>query len=456
MEYKNLFAIVVSVTVSIAVAIFLLRFFAPGLIGLPVDLQLVSSAKEVPPFYENVFRQEDQDPSRYIINDPYTITRSRPLYPDIGGRGPNDLLGFRNLHIPVTADIVVTGDSQTYSENVVIEKSWPFLLKQRLKSNYQEVYSMATGGWDAVRYLEIYPKMLHLKPKITIVAYYTGNDALESFITAYGSERFTELRLNKSIDKSTLPPSPHSWPPPKEHTWSVKFPDGLRTGFTPAHRYRSNLDHPAVDTGYDILLNTAQRIAAMAEENNVLPVFTIIPTKELVYEKKVNQDDFALVDGYNDLQEEYVKLVKAEKKRIEWLSTGIKKIPGAVYVDLLRPLQQAALSADQLYPNNGNGHPFFKGYKLIAQTMYEAISGYTKQKLHDGILLRRNSSTVYTAYLYKDQKLWTFSSQEILKRSGWKIDLSQQVVTASLLQKIEKGGYINENNLHDFMSPSVK
>ena len=127
-----------SVIASLILAIGLVRWLAPQLLGIPVDLQLVKTSQQVPPFYDNVFREEDYETEKYIINDPNTIIRAKPLLADTGWRGPNDILGFRNLYIPNQADIVITGDSQTYSDNVAIEKSWPYLLKNKLAGKHQE------------------------------------------------------------------------------------------------------------------------------------------------------------------------------------------------------------------------------------------------------------------------------------------------------------------------------
>ena len=62
----------------------LVRWLAPGLLGLPVDLQIVQLREEVAPFYETVFA-ETGDP-RELVRDPHTIVRGQPLAPDIGPR----------------------------------------------------------------------------------------------------------------------------------------------------------------------------------------------------------------------------------------------------------------------------------------------------------------------------------------------------------------------------------
>ena len=87
----------------------LIRWLAPGLLGIPVDLQIVRTSDEVVPFFENVFRPEHRKSGPFLLNDPYTVVRARPLYG--GPAGPTDLLGFRNSDVPNRADVVAIGDS---------------------------------------------------------------------------------------------------------------------------------------------------------------------------------------------------------------------------------------------------------------------------------------------------------------------------------------------------------
>ena len=44
----------VSVIATLLLALGLVRWFAPQLLGIPVDLQLVKVQKEVPPFFDNI------------------------------------------------------------------------------------------------------------------------------------------------------------------------------------------------------------------------------------------------------------------------------------------------------------------------------------------------------------------------------------------------------------------
>ncbi|MGI9304016.1 MAG: hypothetical protein ACR2RB_15145 [Gammaproteobacteria bacterium] len=45
----------------------------------------------------------------------------------------------------------------------------------------------------------------------------------------------------------------------------------------------------------------------------------------------------------------------------------------ARYVDVVEPLQEAALSAPALYPQDTDGHPLAAGYEVIATAMAAAV-----------------------------------------------------------------------------------
>ena len=96
---KEWLLLIASVSLTLITALLLVRWFAPQLLGLPVDLQLVRVAKEVPPFFDGIFRPDDYKSKEYIIPDPF-IKRAKPLSSFALAMGPNDILGFRNKSIP--------------------------------------------------------------------------------------------------------------------------------------------------------------------------------------------------------------------------------------------------------------------------------------------------------------------------------------------------------------------
>jgi hypothetical protein len=157
-----------------------------------------------------------------------------------------------------------------------------------------------------------------------------------------------------------------TFPAPEEEHWAVAFKDGLQTVFTPSLRLVSNSDHPAVQAGYKIMADVARLISGAVADQDVKVFFTIIPTKELVYANKVSEEDL-------QVPQDYQTLVVREKANLEQLAGEIESYPRVVYVDVLQPLQQRAMQAAGLYPEDGNGHPIAPGYEVIGRVLTEAV-----------------------------------------------------------------------------------
>ncbi|MCZ6802463.1 MAG: hypothetical protein O7D86_00605 [Proteobacteria bacterium] len=51
--------LLISIILTVLIALALIRWLAPTLLGIPGDLVLVQSNKEVPPYYENIFRKSE-------------------------------------------------------------------------------------------------------------------------------------------------------------------------------------------------------------------------------------------------------------------------------------------------------------------------------------------------------------------------------------------------------------
>lgn len=398
-----------AVIITLVLSLGLIRWLAPQLLGIPSDLQMVSVSKKVPPFYEGIFRWEDVRSREFILKDPYTRVRAKPLFPEQWGMGPNDVLGFRNRYVPNIADIVVLGDSQTYGNNAVLENNWPSLMSQELAAKTPIVYAMATGGWGAVQYLYMFTNATLFKPRVIIVAFYSGNDALESFQLVYGADRWASLRPDPNIGKTDSPTG--TFPPPESEWWRVRFKDGLATIFTPRHRLLSNQDHPAVKAGYAIMQEAARRMATMPGKGDINLVFAVIPTKELVYAEKVRRDGI-------EAPKDYLALVKAEKANVEKLAGALMNLPNAVYVDLVAPLQKAALSSEPLYPSNMNGHPIAAGYAIIAGALAPVVNQYLPQRPR-GLVAVKVSPKDYQFVLVKKSGVWGFASKNTIKANGW-------------------------------------
>lgn len=360
--------------VTLILAILVLRWLAPGLLGMSVqkDLQVVQLDQKLPPFFEGVFRDDDYRSRKFILKDPITRVRAKPLIPSIaeGGLGPNDILGFRNHSVPNRADVVVIGDSQTYGNNARLEENWPGHMRAMLTPR-PIVYNMSVGGWGAPQYQSISRFAANFRPKVVVVAYYTGNDPIESFQVIHGMEYWRGYITNPTLGMKDLPKV--KFPPPKSGWWPVWFGDNIRTIFTPSLRLHSNTQTPVVKAGYKIMEDTARRIHQMYANSGIKLVFTIIPTKELVYVEKVKAQKFEPPAAYS-------KLVMYEAAYIRNLSIAIKALPDVVYVDLVTPLQKAASGKVMLYPQDENGHPASAGYKVIGSEIAAAISGVLQKK----------------------------------------------------------------------------
>ena len=351
---------------SVAVSLLLVRWLAPQLLGVPVDLQLVQTSKSVPPFFEGVFREVDYAADGMLINDPYTNVRFKPLLPADTGTGPHDILGFRNTAVPNKAEVIVIGDSQTYGIGEALADNWPSQLQDLLSPRDWSVYCMAVGGWGAVQYLDMFGKAIHLNPEVVIIAFYSGNDPLDAFSTAYGNPNWHDLRLNPELDKTDAPAAVPMLA--VEDAWRVKFTNDIRIAFTPRGRLlANNRELAVVRTGYAIMAEVASRISTMAMVQGITVVFTTIPTRELVYAARVAQQQLAA-------PETYTQLVVMELENINELAGHIRDLPGAHYIDLVQPMQAAALTDAALYPRLWDGHPGTAGYQLIASVLANTIN----------------------------------------------------------------------------------
>lgn len=394
---------------TLTISLLVIRWMAPGLLGIPTDLQLVQTSKTLPPFYEAVFRTEDLQSNNFILQDPRTRVRAKPLFPNRLSMGPNDILGFRNHEVPNVADIIAIGDSQTYGNNAVADENWPNQMQNKLSAKGNNVYSMATGGWGAVQYLDMFMNSTVFKPRVVIVAFYTGNDPLESFQMAYGIDSWAVLKPDLALDKSDVPSI--TFPAPEEEWWPVTFRDGVQTIFTPTLRLGSNLDHPAVNAGYAIMADVAKRISTAAKPFQLQLLFTIIPTKELVYSLKVRQDNLKP-------PADYLTLLEREQHNVEQLSTSLRNLPNAVYVDVIAPLQQAALGNTLLYPQDINGHPVASGYEVIADTLTRKVNDYIAARPRGLVAIQQSADQVVFA-LINDAGIWPFTSTKIMAANGW-------------------------------------
>jgi hypothetical protein len=425
--------LIVSTVLTLFIALTAIRWFAPNLMGGSPDLRIVKEDREVPPFFDNIFREEDYSSEEFILQDPRSIIRGKPLYTGSPEVGPNDILGFRNRSIPNAADIVTIGDSQTYGNNAFLDLNWPNRMRWHLRGGLPVVYNMSVGGWNAPQYLEIFSKATRFKPRVVVVAFYTGNDPLASFLHVYGSDNWPGLRMDENLTIEDAPPLP----PAKSDHWTIRFRDGTKMRFTPRRRLISNnTDNPAAMTGYRILKEVVRRIGELSKESGTPVIFTIIPTKELVHEKRILQEEISL-------QKFYSKLVRDERRNILDLAAYIRSLEGLEYVDILTPLEKAAMST-QLYPSGRNGHPLAAGYNVIGRTVALAADRHITYPL-TGLAVIKHRVDKETPVLIEDDGYWLFASEQYLTGNGWQLKSGARYIDDRDVSTMPLKGIISVN-----------
>jgi len=396
------------ITVTLVSSLALLRWLAPGLLGGPADLQLIQLDEKVPAYYRGVFQEEHFGNGEFLLKDPLTGVRARPFFPAFKNLGPNDILGFRNTVVPTVADIVTIGDSMTYGNNAVMDQNWPSIMRRNLRRDDINVYNMSTGGWAAVQYLDMFTNAAAFKPRVVVVAFYTGNDPMESFVMVYGNEHWHDLIPDSTLSKSDAPTV--SLDMPESEKWDVQFKDGVRTVFTPLLRMTSNSDLPTVHAGYDIMSAVAIRMGNQAQLQGIQLVFTIIPTKELAYAEKVAGESIAL-------REDYALLIDNEKKNLVNLAAVLSAIPEVVYVDVLGPLQEAAMGPVALYPEDKNGHPVAAGYEVIGRVIANSVEQFMPSSPKG--LYALVDGNEFQIVLINEEGAWYFDNVDDIEANGW-------------------------------------
>jgi len=198
-----------------------------------------------------------------------------------------------------------------------------------------------------------------------------------------------------------------TWPPVPADTWRADVSPGLPMAFTPKLRLVSNdAANGAVRAGWEIMAEVARRAALEAKAAHVAVFVTVIPTKELAYAERLG----------GQAPELYRKLVADEKANIGRFAAAMEKA-GVRYVDVVKPLQAAALAAEPLYPLDENGHPFAAGYAVIAASIAAAADAALPAAPR-GIVAVHYSEKEYALFLVNAEGAWS-ATPEMLERNGW-------------------------------------
>ncbi len=365
--------IVVSCSIAALAVLCITRLMAPQLLGVPLDMQAVQVSTKVTPFFDVVLNEQEITGEQVFIKDPFFKHRRQPLKIQNAHtfNGPVDILGFRNTSVPNRPKVVVIGDSQTLGHAVPYIHMYSNKLAARIPQG-KPFYNMSVSGWGPIEYFEIAKKALLFHPKVLIVAFYSGNDSIDALVRAYSKDRWKFLRPENAQDNVERPRA--RFPAPENEKWRVVFDDGVQTVMTPHLRYACNSDHPGVRAGYAVLVNVAEQIARMCADAQVKTVFTMIPTKEPAFAKRVENNGI-------DPDPKYAELIKSEMAWIRHVRERMAAIPGAVYTDVVTPLQDGiATSPQAYYARTGDGHPKILGHQAIADTLEPAIARLIAEK----------------------------------------------------------------------------
>ena len=334
--------------------------------------------------------------------------------------------------------MIVIGDSQTYGNNAILEHNWPSRLKAHISHANPNIYNMSVGAWNGPQYLEMFPKAVLFKPKVVVVAFYTGNDPWGAFVQVYGSDRWPYLYLNSSLNGSDAPPIEQS----RQDSWPVRFKDGSTTVFTPSYRLVSNLrEDEAIKTGYDILVEIARRIHELSVKSRVPVVFCMIPTKELVYEKRVRSEGIPFSPTYKTL-------VRSERAYYGEFTDSLSKVKGLTYVDVLTPMENAAMD-QMLYPSDGNGHPVGLGYDVIARALAPSVGRYLKP-LPEGLAVMQSTGWQSVPVLVEKDGYWIFSRNDLIIKNGWRSLAGVAQLSARDLASVPVKGIITSIDVDRF------
>ena len=343
------------------------------------------------------------------------------IRPESGG---HDAWGFRNRKVPAGAKIVTIGDSQTYGASAAAKDSWPSILGELSK---QGVYNLSLGGYGPAQYFHLLTsKAVKLSPIVVIVGFYLGNDLLETYETVQNNPHWAQLKRAGSSPLGSNVSSPVvSAPPTAEpasffadlRTWlaqrsivynlliysvagemarvaeallvsrhsardaNVRYDkNGIYTGFTPELRLKAlDLKDPRVDEGLRISLDLFARMQAYCAEHAIDLLVVLIPTKESVYAKYLENDPvLEKIDA--------IKSLLANERTVTAMVKNFFDDHGIAHVNLLPELQERVARL-QLYPGNFDGHPNRNGYRVIAENVQRSLRQLIPKAVGSGDLV---------------------------------------------------------------------
>ena len=163
------------------------------------------------------------------------------------------------------------------------------------------------------------------------------------------------------------------------------------------------------------MAEVGRQISVQAAELGVHVVYAIIPTKELVYAPRVRAEGIDVPDSYETL-------VRMEKANIAKLAGQLIGLPASAYVDVVQPLQAAAMARTvRLYPEDTNGHPFRSGYQIIGETIARQAEQWLPA-LPFGLVAVPTSTDRPLLALVTGEGVAVFATYDIARANGWLLE----------------------------------
>ncbi|HPL95316.1 MAG TPA: hypothetical protein PLF15_00845 [bacterium] len=339
------------------------------------------------------------------------------------GRDKN---GYRNETVPLSADIVAIGDSQTdgllNAKNIA--DSWPHALGKMLEKN---VYQVALAGYGPVQYNYLLDQALTFNPNTIIIGFYLGNDLFDVFDMVYQNDNWPELKdknftfnepINIDITKENFISLKYAY---KKGSWQYKlmtlrqwlrqnsylygflsdttaglrnklgllddqenreqrlnnfadnnqdllffYNENPKTTLSPFYRATViNLNDQRIQEAFRITQQLFLEMHKKLTTQNKQFIILIIPTKEMVYGQFMAEKKIIFpeqLQTYLDKEKEVI--INIEK----FCQTNHLKC-----VNATNKLVFGVAEKKEIYPADIDGHPTAIGYQLIAESVFEYL-----------------------------------------------------------------------------------
>lgn len=362
-KIRNFVGVAILVGASILFALLLgegtLRLF-PGLLpeGAAIRLHWAEQVEESPP-----------SPHPYIgfVPRPAGFAEGE----DASTASAKAIWGQRNLSPwPEHADVVVVGDSFSYSQTVELDETWTVLVDRALTD--LRVVTLATIGSGPQQYLRVFETYgIPLSPRLVLVGLFMGNDMFDAEVfdrwendasgddyrkyRMHGEAGPAYALLRRISEKSYLAAllrdslrSRHVDEKLKGKT--VELESGERLQLVPRYVEIEAARAVKGDPGFDAAVRSINDIQVLATANDIACLVILFPTKEEVYSDYLEQD--------------LSRLGNAVKDELDAL--------GIDYLDLGPILSERVREGRALY-HEVDGHPNELGYDVIGEAIVDNL-----------------------------------------------------------------------------------